>query len=1221
MPLRINHGCMDMESFHLKRAFILTALIVFCSAHVSFAASSFSTQKSNAIVVSDPCPVVWDKLSDKYKKPIQVKGVSIDVKKVFMTKCGEYRDKLIEQAKQPITDAQAQAKQGLDAAVANARNMFLSWVAEKFRDKIIPTLPPDIQANYDPNSPLIQAKAQAWLKQPGQEISTYVNEYIQVHAPSIAQLIAVYSDLKAGESAQIISGMKAILQKAQDRLQRFVQAKKEIEANPETPYTEILEKYGFSGAWLDKFKQYEGQINALDAATNMKAVVFTTVEAFQTDDPKIKIEKMFDIMDAMSSAASNSQIPLVSLMGDIVNNMAQVAKKMLAEVRSLGELLKKRAAYCEGTGAPGDDMRSRILDKRGILACPLSYSTLPWRNIYETIEPQQGQLLFWDGSQFIDGRPEGGFKEGLQQTMKLMTAAKALGYSVNTGDIQSIAKVYNTPGGIPALMKEGSHVIGDIASQAQRLKQAMGTKGVCSQASIIHQVEAITGLNLQAFLNELESEGQSRLITTYAASYVAKQGGFGDVGGQRTQAYERYKAIHEKLKSVQLMIIDGSVRSQTNPQGACQKCAKAIINAKPVGAVEVRGCEVWQANDVGNFVMHLVGTQPAATVALQAVVEGAQSEKQTIHLRSGPQYVRLLVDIKDNQEAEEADKKKEEPKTKAKDLNLCDLAQLNVAKVDESLSAEQKQVVLERIQLIEKAQATLNPAITSLPQLINQIANHQQLMAQLSNCPKIHSTLTESWQRLDALHQAMKQAEKGKQACRISQVEQALNAIKPFDQPIMEPLKQTLQQRISVLETAKSVYKQADQAFRAGDPDSSLAHLQKVKQALVSIQCPTDIVDNATALVNEMAKAKSNPNAAQSSCNLSIIKTAVQAIGNKTGNEDLKIELLTRQKGMNAYHQGVTDFNQGNLDKAEQLFNEAKQKIRTSCKNYQGAIDDYLKRIAQIRTTKARIEQAIRDCDLAVLGVAKSKLAGKINPYLQSLIPQVNYALTSCDEGAARQNCVRDYGENIIIQSVNGKYTCACAPGYVLSIQTSRCVKKQSTIEEGHPQCRKIYGDGAYAIKVNEDGTFQCQCRSGYHWQDSPKRCVLTSIKDGHRQCRKEYGRGAYAVSMNADGSANCQCRGGYVWNDSRNYCRRITKADGHRMCKQQYGNNAYATQYLGNGRWNCYIPQVLQCPSGYYLLGNRCYPNIRLNPPEIPQGGCPPGYHRPPGGGECHRG
>lgn len=359
-------------------------LLLVCASNI-YSTSSVSSHRSDSIVASDPCPIVWDKLNNKYKKPVTVGGVSVDVKKLFMSKCHEYRDKFIQQVTQPFRDVQATAQQGMNAAVARAKNTFLIWVAEKFRHKILPALPSDIQAKYDPNSPLIQAKAQAWLQQPGQEIATYVNEYIQAHASQIAQLIAIHTDLTAGESAKIISGMKAILQKAQDRLGRFIDAKNEIEANPDTPYTDILKKHEFSGAWLDKFQQYEGQINAIDASTNMKVVVFTTVEAFQTDDPKVKIEKMFDVMDAISSAASDSNIPIVSLMGDIVNNMAQVGKKMLAEVRALGDLLKKRAAYCEGTGAPGDDIRSRILDKRGILACPLSYSTMPWHHIYETI--------------------------------------------------------------------------------------------------------------------------------------------------------------------------------------------------------------------------------------------------------------------------------------------------------------------------------------------------------------------------------------------------------------------------------------------------------------------------------------------------------------------------------------------------------------------------------------------------------------------------------------------------------------------------------------------------------------------------------------------------------------------------------------------------------------------------------------------------------------------
>lgn len=1226
-------------------------------------ASSSSEQWSDAIIVSDPCPYVWDKLPEKYKNMINVGGVTIDVKTLFMTKCNEYRDELIEEARKPITAIKAQAQDRLSSAIQEAKNTFLSWVAEKFRDRILPTLPADVRDKYDPNSPLIQAKAQAWLNQPGQEISTYVNEYIQQNAPAVGQLIATLMDVTEGESAQIISGMKVILQKAQNRLNQLIAAKQEIEANPDTPYTEILQKHGFSGTWIDKFQQYEGQINAFNAATNMKTIVYTTIDAFQTDDPKVKIEKMFDIMDAISSAASGSKVPILALVGDIVNNMAQVAKKMLKEVNALGEILKKRAGYCVGTGAPGDDVRSRILDKRGILACPLSHDTLPWKHIYETVEPEQGLILFWDGEKFIDGQAEGGSKAGLKQAMQLMSGAKSLGYQVNTSDIASIAAVYNTPGGIPKLMNEAQKVMTELTQQARRLQQAMGTKGKCSSEHIIKQVESMTGLNLDQFLKEIEANGLSRLITTYAASYVAKTGGFGDAGAQRSNAYDRYRNIWEKIKDIQIMIVDGEVRSQQSPQESCIQCAQAHIDAKVTGGVEARGCEVWQADNYGNFVIHIIGTSKTASVSLSAQVKEVQSETITIQLNAGTQAVKLLVPL---------------------------------PKEDEQCPDD----------------FPLHPKISSLAQLNTAIEQHKKGLFDFAECSDLSKKITSSLQELESLQKQVSQGQAALLSCNLTQINEAIEGLSRFNQPLSNDINTKLMGKAEKLKEKEQAIEAAMAEIKQEAYEVALTHLQNAKTMLQQINCPTDYIDELIKKIDGFNKAQKDPNSALTECQLTSINTTLEYIDDKPEYAKLKTDLLQIKEALSLLKPANNAYKSGEIDSAANLLNQARAKLAGFCPEIIKRIDDSLEKIKNLHRIKSRIQQAILECDKSTLEIAYARLTDKANPFLKAMLPSVEKALEDCAKTDALKHCKQIHGEHVIALKTAGTFNCVCQEGYVFSSDSNICIeqKKPSTIEDGHPVCQNKYGEGAYAVKINDDGTFHCQCKTGYIWHGTPMQCVVQkiehghplcqklygegayassinpdstykclcktgyiwhdasnrcvvqttehghpackqkygkgsysvginqdgtfqcqcssgyrwnsgqtqciriTIKDGHQVCRKNYGKGSYAVGINPNGSYQCQCKSGYIWTSGQTYCRRITKQDGHRACKQYYGNQSYAIRYLGNGRWRCYQPQQLTCPTGYYLANDGlCYPYQRPQSDE-----CPPGYHRKPGG-PCH--
>jgi tetratricopeptide (TPR) repeat protein len=1212
----------------LKWLLLLVALLIPINLLATPSLSSSQGHSPDSVKISStPCKSAWGSLPKQYKKKVGVGGLTIDPKKVFMTKCNQYKDRLIASVKKPISNLQKQAQGAVDAAKKEAQNTFLSWVAEKFKDQIMPTLPPDVRAKYDSNSPLIQAHAQQWLNQPGREVSTYVNEYIKQKAPTIAKGIAIYTDLTQGQSAEILKDLKGVLSKARKRLGALLKATAEIEKNPDVPYTKILQKYGLSGEYVDRFKGYEGRIRAFNKAYNAKEIVMTTIDAFQTNDPKMKISKMFDLMDSMSAVAQDSKIPMVALVGDIVNAMAKAAKQMLEATLNLGKVLEKRAGYCKGVSTPGISTRSDILKKRGIFACPLSETTMPWKHIYETIEPVQGKILFWDGNRFIDGIDEGGHKAGVQAAIKLMTGARALGYPVKPTDVGTIAKVYNTPGGIPKLMKEANKVINEIALKANQLKRAMGTKGKCSRQDIIKQVESMTGLNLSEFLNELDTQGRSRLVTTYAASYVAKTGGFGDSSGKRSGAYDRYRKIYEKIKDVELVILDGRVRNRNNPNGACKKCAKAIVDAKVSGGQEVRGCEVWQADSRGNFVLHIVATTKSVSVTIKAMAAKAQSPTRTLTLVSGVNSVRLLLDIKDDDEDDEnkdCDKvadllkkargllnqgQKEQAsqlmeqtrhyeceklkpdidaleddinKSKEIDLTSCDIQKIKTHLENPDLKAEIKQKLTSRLKLLEKANVLIETKISSKEQLKKVISDIEAILNKVTLCSSLVTRLQDSLKMLKDLQKALKQ----KVNCDLKQIDKLIKHLEKFNQPVTKSRISELVEKKTKIKQSDSEYELAKAPFKKGDAAKTLIHLQKAKTLISNYQCfiRDKKINDAIAKVNDMQKAQNNPEKALESCNLAIINSVLIQIKDKPELSNVKQKLLNVKKAISDYRKARTFYRQGLLDKSESLLRKARAKLLGVCPNLNERIDNGLKKIARLRKIRARILDAIKTCDIEMLHAAQNKLTKKVNPYLKPLLPLVKKALLRCAKVAAQEKCKKDHGIHVEARLSNGNYVCVCKQGFYLNPDNNQCAKpktKEEVLQDGHPRCRKEYGVGAYAVRKNPDGSYHCQCRVGYRWRESPKGCVKQTVKDGHSQCKKEFGSDAYAIKKNPDGSFQCQCKRGYRWNKGQTRCINMSIRDGHGQCKRHFGRGAYAVKINSDGTYQCQCKRRYRWNSG----------------------------------------
>jgi len=208
----------------------------------------------------------------------------------------------------------------------------------------------------------------------------------------------------------------------------------------------------------------------------------------------------------------------------------------------------------------------------------------------------------------------------------------------------------------------------------------------------------------------------------------------------------------------------------------------------------------------------------------------------------------------------------------------------------------------------------------------------------------------------------------------------------------------------------------------------------------------------------------------------------------------------------------------------------------------------------------------------------------------------------------ATRECRAQFGQHAIVDPKAPLEKCSCRSGYKMrevngETQCRRVRSREDIMAGGHKDCRTKFGDVAYAIRQNKDGTFKCGCRGIFSMKviDGKTRCASRKdiMAEGHKDCRTEFGNAAYAIRRNRDGTFKCGCRGNFsmLIVGSKNRCvgnDRIM-AEGHKICRNNHGVGSYATRYLGNNRWNCHLPQPKitgggerrKCPPTHILMNN----------------------------------
>ncbi|MCF6248726.1 MAG: PASTA domain-containing protein [Desulfobacula sp.] len=601
----------------------------------------------------DYCKAAWKKVKkqtpEKFKNfSLNYKGkVGLTPKALFNYTCNKCKDALEKQIKGVIktikkeTNFKAKAQKKLSQANSELRNAFLAWVAETARPHILPQLSNQDQKKFKTDSEFMQVKAVEYLNSE-KELMAYITAYLQNNSPVLFKAQKAYFDMTSGESAAIIKDLKTLIETAKDRLKKINSLTQDAVKDPKTPWADLIKKHDVKGEWIDKAKENEGRLRAMNKKFKLKELVDIIYKSSSSELPRHKVEAMFEFLDTVSGLAADSHIPMASLMAGFVQDLVKVGKELLSQVVTLGDNIHKRAGYCLGTGVATEDPRSVKLDKKGLTLCPLAFEKKPWKNIYT--ELGSDRLYFWNGKKFIPGQPDGGGKTTVQNIIRFVTQFQELGYKIDR-KMDTLATLYNVPfkAGFRGLESHAAEVMEDITQKALEYQQFKKNIYGCTSDRLSSQLQKQFDFNFDAFLKETNKGDAERLETAYIASFLAQQNRLGKNTKKRTAAQGTYDRISKAIKNLRFIHINGQVADENNPDTACRSCNDVKLDIDISEGTEIRGCEVWKTDKNGHFNVYLFSNSPKVSVSLEARFKEQTSGKIPVNTNKQTVHVKLMI--------------------------------------------------------------------------------------------------------------------------------------------------------------------------------------------------------------------------------------------------------------------------------------------------------------------------------------------------------------------------------------------------------------------------------------------------------------------------------------------------------------------------------------------------------------------------------------------------
>lgn len=588
------------------------------------------------LTYEDPCPMFAAMGRDQM---VGVAGLKVSLEPLYFGTCTYLKEQINTAIDNKMKSIQGEFEAAAQGAAQEVYVDFQHWLKEIVAARL----------GMNPNDPKFEPHFQEWLNHPDKEIEFYVNAFLNDQYPRIHELVR---RCQQDNSREMISGLHTLWKEAKDRLNKLTQAYKQIEADPKADYTKILRDLGFSGSYLVKFKSYEQRFNAFNSKYRIVEAAKVLYEAFEAKDHRGKIGGLFKLLETVGDIAYRSDIPGVSLFGQIIKAYGQVANEMLEQVNALERLIREREGFCIGlaTHTIEEERNKAFIASfgRGIRICPMDPKRPILKDIYQQAQPGNvNQLYFWIEKKgaFVKGSPTGGGIGAVRKAQEILRGAEEIGFTELKGkdtDLATIAAFYNTPfndkkhgNGLNGLWQEAVTTINGIASRLGALGRGLAEEdgAGCSSDKLYEALERECRVNARVFPRH---ETQVRkLQLSYALGYIAEYNPQALPNRRSVNAYERYLAVWQCLKPMSVLIIEGKVRRSGSLNEPCLECGDALISLRPFDGYELPGCEVGRADALGKFSTRVYTWTPNLSIRIAAFLEnGLISEVLTIDRRS-----------------------------------------------------------------------------------------------------------------------------------------------------------------------------------------------------------------------------------------------------------------------------------------------------------------------------------------------------------------------------------------------------------------------------------------------------------------------------------------------------------------------------------------------------------------------------------------------------------
>ncbi|RLE34847.1 MAG: hypothetical protein DRJ61_04390, partial [Acidobacteria bacterium] len=593
-------------------------------------AGSAAAESTIVLTYEDPCPRFAEMGRNE---TVKVAGVTVSLEPLFMGTCNYLKEQItsaVETKKKAIEGEFEKAAQG---AAQELYVGFQHWMKEIVAAKL----------GMKTNNPRFEKHFVEWMDHPDREIEFYVNAYLQDQWPRVHELVRRCQQDNSGE---IISGLQTLWQEARKKLENLTKAYQEIDANPNTPYTDILTKYGVSGPYLDRFQAGEHKFRVFNNKYEILKAAKVMYDAFEAEDHRGKIGGLFKLLETVGDIAYRSDIPGVSLFGQIIKAYGQLATEMLNQIDGLERMIRAREGFCIG-------LATHTLEKErnktfiaafghGIRACPIDPERPFLKDIFQQAQPEDiNQLYFWiEGSKsWVKGQAKGGGMDGVRRAQTLVRDGASIGFprlQSKDVDLPTISAFYNTPYndsthgvGLEGLWSEAVTTIDAIGLKLETLGRGLSNapgEG-CTFEDLHETLASRCAVNAQHFPSP--GEARSKLQISYALGFVAKHNTKALPNRRSVAAIERYRTIHQCLKPLSVLVINGRIRESGRLTEACSACGGAEVRVQPIGGFELPGCAVRHADPAGNFTTRIYTRFLDSSVRLSALL-GDRRRSETI---------------------------------------------------------------------------------------------------------------------------------------------------------------------------------------------------------------------------------------------------------------------------------------------------------------------------------------------------------------------------------------------------------------------------------------------------------------------------------------------------------------------------------------------------------------------------------------------------------------